>query len=50
MLLKYEMPLILGNDFAGVIIKVGSKVTRFKVGDEIYAHPRKIRLVLLRSI
>ena len=50
MLLKYEMPLILGNDFAGVIIKVGSKVTRFKVGDEIYARPRKIRLVLLRSI
>ncbi|AAU17042.1 NADP-dependent oxidoreductase [Bacillus cereus] len=44
MLLKYEMPLILGNDFAGVIIKVGSKVTRFKVGDEIYARPRKNKI------
>ncbi|MED3068938.1 NADP-dependent oxidoreductase [Bacillus thuringiensis] len=44
MLLKYEMPLILGNDFAGVITKVGSKVTRFKVGDAIYARPRKNKI------
>ncbi|HDX9634930.1 NADP-dependent oxidoreductase [Bacillus cereus group sp. MYBK108-2] len=44
MLLKYEMPLILGNDFAGVITKVGSKITRFKVGDEIYARPRKNKI------
>ncbi|MCU5604317.1 MULTISPECIES: NADP-dependent oxidoreductase [Bacillus cereus group] len=44
MLLKYEVPLILGNDFAGVITKVGSKVTRFKVGDEIYARPRKNKI------
>ena len=44
MLLKYEMPLILGNDFSGVIVKVGSKVTRFKVGDEIYARPRKDKI------
>ncbi len=44
MLLRYEMPLILGNDFSGVITKVGSKVTRFKVGDEIYARPRKNKI------
>ncbi|MCC2505424.1 NADP-dependent oxidoreductase [Bacillus thuringiensis] len=44
MLLKYEMPLILGNDFSGVITKVGSKVTHFKVGDEIYARPRKNKI------
>ncbi|MGE7880401.1 NADP-dependent oxidoreductase [Bacillus sp. NPDC094077] len=44
MLLKYEMPLILGNDFSGVIVKVGAKVTRFKVGDEIYARPRKNKI------
>lgn len=44
MLLKYEMPLILGNDFSGVITKIGSKVTRFKVGDEIYARPRKNKI------
>ncbi|MDR2996384.1 NADPH:quinone reductase [Bacillus cereus] len=44
MLLKYEMPLILGNDFSGVIVKVGAKVTHFKVGDEIYARPRKNKI------
>ncbi|MGE6398337.1 NADP-dependent oxidoreductase [Bacillus cereus] len=44
MLLKYKMPLILGNDFSGVIVKVGAKVTRFKVGDEIYARPRKDKI------
>ncbi|QWI17783.1 NADP-dependent oxidoreductase [Bacillus wiedmannii] len=44
MLLKYEMPLVLGNDFSGVIVKVGSKVTNFKVGDEIYARPRKNKI------
>ncbi|PGB24649.1 NADP-dependent oxidoreductase, partial [Bacillus wiedmannii] len=44
MLLKYEMPLILGNDFSGVIVQVGSKVTHFKVGDEIYARPRKNKI------
>lgn len=41
MLLSYDMPLILGNDFSGVVAAVGSKVTRFKVGDEIYGRPRK---------
>ncbi|HDR7356114.1 NADP-dependent oxidoreductase [Bacillus wiedmannii] len=44
MLLNYEMPLILGNDFSGVIVKVGSKVTHLKVGDEIYARPRKNKI------
>ncbi|GIN73945.1 NADPH:quinone reductase [Bacillus sp. J14TS2] len=41
LLLTYQMPLILGNDFSGVVAKVGAKVTHFKVGDEIYARPRK---------
>ncbi|GIO27462.1 NADP-dependent oxidoreductase [Ornithinibacillus bavariensis] len=44
LLVKYKMPLILGNDFSGVVAKVGSKVTRFKVGDEIYARPRKSKI------
>ncbi|WP_426950194.1 NADP-dependent oxidoreductase [Bacillus mycoides] len=44
LLLKYKMPLILGNDFSGVIVKVGTKVTQFKVGDEIYARPRKDKI------
>lgn len=44
LLLKYKMSLILGNDFSGVIVKVGTKVTQFKVGDEIYARPRKDKI------
>ncbi|WP_042147294.1 NADP-dependent oxidoreductase [Paucisalibacillus sp. EB02] len=44
LLVKYKMPLILGNDFSGVVAKVGAKVTRFKVGDEIYARPRKSKI------
>ncbi|WP_413364554.1 NADP-dependent oxidoreductase [Lysinibacillus sp. 3P01SB] len=44
LLLKYKMPLILGSDFSGVVVKVGAKVTHFKVGDEIYARPRKSKI------
>jgi len=44
LLVNYKMPLILGNDFSGVVAKVGAKVTRFKVGDEIYARPRKSKI------
>ncbi|MCC3646727.1 NADP-dependent oxidoreductase [Cytobacillus oceanisediminis] len=44
LLVKYKMPLILGNDFSGVIAKVGAKVNRFKAGDEIYARPRKSKI------
>lgn len=35
-LLNYEFPLILGTDFAGKVVKVGTLVSRFKVGDEVY--------------
>ncbi|WP_456274752.1 NADP-dependent oxidoreductase [Bacillus sp. AK031] len=44
LLVNYKMPIILGNDFSGVVAKVGSKVTRFQVGDEIYARPRKSKI------
>ncbi|MGA5692821.1 NADP-dependent oxidoreductase [Cytobacillus pseudoceanisediminis] len=44
LLVKYKMPLVLGNDFSGVVAKVGAKVTLFKAGDEIYARPRKSKI------
>ena len=35
-LLPYKMPLILGNDLAGVVVRVGGRVHGFKAGDEVY--------------
>src|SRR5579871_4019777 len=32
-------PLILGWDVSGVIEKVGSSVSHFKIGDEVYGRP-----------
>lgn len=43
-LLSYSFPLILGNDFSGVIVKVGELVSAFKPGDEVYGRPRKNRI------
>jgi alcohol dehydrogenase len=44
LLLPYRLPLILGNEAAGVVLRVGSKVLRFKPGDEVYARPTKDRI------
>ena len=44
LLLPYRLPLILGNELAGVVIRVGSLVRRFKPGDEVYARPDKNRI------
>jgi len=44
MLLPYKFPLILGHDVAGIVTKVGSKVSRFKAGDEIFARPADFRI------
>lgn len=38
-LLPYQLPLIMGNDLAGVVVRVGPQVTRFKPDDEVYARP-----------
>ncbi|HAK76778.1 MAG TPA: NADPH:quinone oxidoreductase [Runella sp.] len=41
--LPYKTPFVLGHDVAGVVSKVGSKVTKFKVGDAVYARPADFR-------
>jgi alcohol dehydrogenase len=35
--LRYRLPFILGHDVAGVVVRVGSRVRRFKPGDQVYA-------------
>ncbi len=44
LILPYRLPLILGNDLAGVVVRAGSRVRRFKAGDEVYARPPKDRI------
>jgi NADPH:quinone reductase-like Zn-dependent oxidoreductase len=43
-ILQYRLPLVLGNDLAGTVIRVGAKVRGFKPGDEVYARPDKDRI------
>src|ERR1700730_5993672 len=43
-LLPYRPPFVLGHDMAGTVTGLGSKVRRFKLGDEVYARPRDGRV------
>lgn len=43
-ILPYRLPLIAGNDVAGTVMRVGSKVRAFKPGDEVYARPGQDRI------
>jgi NADPH:quinone reductase-like Zn-dependent oxidoreductase len=43
-ILPYRLPLIAGNDVAGTVIRVGSKVRAFQAGDEVYARPGQDRI------
>lgn len=36
LIVDYPTPLAMGNEYSGVVIQVGSKVTRFKVNDRVY--------------
>lgn len=44
LILPYKPPFALGHDVAGIVTKVGSKVRKFKVGDEVYARPADFRI------
>ena len=42
--LKYKLPLVLGHDVAGTVVRVGSLVSKFKIGDEAYSRPDDFRI------
>jgi NADPH:quinone reductase-like Zn-dependent oxidoreductase len=43
-ILPYRLPLILGHDVAGTVVKVGPQVRRLAVGDTVYAGPDDLRI------
>jgi NADPH:quinone reductase-like Zn-dependent oxidoreductase len=43
-ILPYRLPLILGHDVAGAVVRVGARVQRFKPGDQVYARPADGRI------
>ena len=43
-ILPYRLPLILGHDVVGVVVRVECRVRRFKPGDEVYARPADGRI------
>jgi alcohol dehydrogenase len=44
LILPYRLPLVLGNDVAGVVVRVGRGARRFQPGDEVYARPDQDRI------
>ena len=44
LILPYRPPFILGHDLAGVVVRTGAGVRRFKPGDEVYGRPRDGRI------
>ncbi|PXY39873.1 NADPH:quinone oxidoreductase [Flavobacterium cheongpyeongense] len=42
--LPYKTPIINGHDMAGTVVKVGSGVKKFKIGDEVYSRVGDYRI------
>ena len=42
-ILRFQLPATLGSDLAGVVVEVGSRVTRFKPGDAVFASIFELR-------
>lgn len=42
--LPYKPPFVNGHDVAGIVKKIGSKVSNFKVGDEVYSRVSDYRI------
>ncbi|AET59098.1 quinone oxidoreductase-like protein [Paenibacillus terrae HPL-003] len=42
-MMDWEFPIFLGWDVADIISEVGSEVTDWKVGDEVFARPNTTR-------
>jgi NADPH:quinone reductase-like Zn-dependent oxidoreductase len=43
-ILPYRLPVVLGNDLAGTVIRVGRLVRRFQPGDRVFARPDDARI------
>lgn len=37
LMLRFDLPATLGSDVAGIVVEVGSRVTRFQKGDAVFA-------------
>ncbi len=44
LILPYKLPLVLGHDVAGTVLRVGARVTGFQAGDEVYARAGDMRI------